>query len=184
KIVGSHAIKAGFYAQRSRKDQTVFARTDADINFDNNVNNPLNTGHPYANALLGVYNSYTQANAFPKGLYRYWNVEGYVQDNWKVTRRLTLDYGLRVSWYEPQYDRLLQTGSFNPPAYDPARASRLYVPVCIIANPCRSGGGAANPRAMDPALLAAGVRPDARNTLPSNFIAAFVPGTGDLANGI
>jgi hypothetical protein len=184
KIVGSHAIKAGFYAQRSRKDQTAFARTDSDINFDNNVNNPLNTGHPFANALLGVYNSYTQANAFPKGLYRYWNVEGYIQDNWKVTRRLTLDYGLRISWYEPQYDRLLQTGSFNPSEYDPARASRLYVPVCIIANPCRSGGALANLRAMDPALLAAGVRPDANNTLPSNFIAAFVPGTGDLANGI
>jgi hypothetical protein len=185
KIVGSHAIKAGFYAQRSRKDQTAFARTDSDINFDNNVNNPLNTGHPYANALLGVYNSYTQANAFPKGLYRYWNVEGYIQDNWKVTRRLTLDYGLRISWYEPQYDRLLQTGAFNPSQYDPAKAPRLYVPVCLgNAYPCRSGAAAANLRAMDPALIAAGVKPDATNTQPSNFIAAFVPGTGDLANGI
>ena len=67
KIVGSHSIKAGFYAQRSRKDQTAFARTDGDINFDNNVNNPLNTRHPFSNALLGVYNNYTQANAFPKG---------------------------------------------------------------------------------------------------------------------
>ncbi|HEY6402201.1 MAG TPA: carboxypeptidase regulatory-like domain-containing protein, partial [Blastocatellia bacterium] len=129
KILGSHTIKAGFYAQRSRKDQTAFARTDSDINFDNNINNPLNTGHPFANALLGVYNSYTQANAFPKGLYRYWNVEGYIQDNWKVTRRLTLDYGLRISWYEPQYDRLLQTGASNPSEYAPSQAPRLYAPV-------------------------------------------------------
>jgi carboxypeptidase family protein/TonB-dependent receptor-like protein len=182
KIVGSHTIKAGFYAQRSRKDQTVFARTDAEINFNNNVNNPLNAGHPYANALLGVYNNYTQANAFPKGLYRYWNVEGYIQDNWKATRRLTLDYGLRISWYEPQYDRLLQTGAFNPSQYDPAKAPRLYVPVCVRgASTCATG---ADRRAMDPALLAAGVKPELANTQPSNFIAAFVPGTGDLANGI
>ncbi len=182
KIIGSHTIKAGFYAQRSRKDQTVFARTDGDINFDNNPNHPLNTGHPFANALLGIYNSYTQANAFPKGLYRYWNVEGYIQDNWKVTRRLTLDYGLRVSWYEPQYDRLLQTGAFNPSEYSASRASRLYFPVCLSFN--ATNGACVDRRAMDPALIAARVQPTLANTLPSNFIAAFVPGTGDLANGI
>ena len=99
KVIGAHAIKAGFYAQRSRKDQTVFARTDGDINFNNDSNNPLNTGHPYANALLGIYNSYIQSNNYTKGLYRYWNIEGYVQDNWKLSRKLTLDYGLRISWY-------------------------------------------------------------------------------------
>ena len=182
KIIGSHSIKAGFYAQRSRKDQTAFARTDGDINFNNDINNPLNTGHPYANALLGIYNNYTQANAFPKGLYRYWNIEGYIQDNWKATRRLTLDYGLRISWYEPQYDRLLQTGAFNPTEYDPGKAPRLYAPICINgASTCASG---ANRRAVDPALLVPGFSPTDKNTQPSNFIAAFVPGTGDLANGI
>jgi hypothetical protein len=182
KIVGSHTFKTGIYAQRSRKDQTVFARTDGDINFNNDANNPLNTGHPYANALLGVYNNYSQANNFVNGLYRYWNVEGYLQDNWKATPRLTLDYGVRLSWYQPQYDVRLQTGAFNPSQYDPARAPRLYVPVCLENRyPC-SGGG--DRRAVDPALLVAGFLPTAANTQPSNFIGAYVPDTGDLANGI
>jgi hypothetical protein len=182
KIIGSHSIKAGFYAQRSRKDQTVFARTDGDINFNNDPNHPLNTQHPYSNALLGIYNTYIQANNFPKGLYRYWNIEGYIQDNWKVTRRLTLDYGLRITWAEPQYDRLLQTGAFNPSEYSASRAIRLYFPVCINnASTCASG---ANRRAVDPALLKPGFVPTAANTLPSNFIGAFVLGSGDLANGI
>ncbi|MBO0722273.1 MAG: hypothetical protein J2P41_15715, partial [Blastocatellia bacterium] len=186
KIIRSHTFKAGFYAQRSRKDQTVFARTDGDINFNADPNNPLNTGYPFANALTGVYNSYTQASNFVKGLYRYWNVEGYIQDNWRVTSRLTLDYGLRLSWYQPQYDERLQTGSFNPSQYDPAKAYRLYTPVCVPINayPCRSGASVANLRAIDPALLAAGVTPTLDNTKPSNYIAAFVPGTGDAANGI
>jgi hypothetical protein len=182
KIIGPHTLKAGFYAQRSRKDQTVFARTDGDINFNNDSNNPRNTGHPYANALLGIYNNYTQANNFVKGLYRYWNIEGYLQDNWKVSRRLTLDYGLRISWYEPQYDRLLQTGSFNPTQYDTASAVRLYFPVCI--NNASTCAGGANRRAVDPALLRAGFVPSTGNTLPSNFIGAIVLGSGDLANGI
>src|SRR5215475_659907 len=181
KIIGAHSLKAGFYAQRSRKDQTVFARTDSDINFNNDTNNPLNTGHPFANALLGIYNNYTQANAFPKGLYRYWNVEGYIQDNWKVMRRLTLDYGLRISWYESQYDRLLQTGAFNPSQYSPSKASRLYFPICLSFN---AQGACTNRRAVDPVLLIPGFTPTVANTLPPNFIAAFVPGTGDLANGI
>jgi outer membrane receptor protein involved in Fe transport len=182
KIVGSHSLKAGFYAQRSRKDQTVFARTDSDINFNNNANHPLNTQHPYSNALLGIYNTYIQANNFPKGLYRYWNVEGYLQDNWKATRRLTLDYGLRLTWAEPQYDRLLQTGAFNPTEYSASRAMRLYFPVCINnASTCPSG---ANRRAVDPALLRPGFTPTLANTQPVNFIGAFVIGSGDLANGI
>ena len=182
KIIGTHTIKAGFYAQRSRKDQTSFARTDGDINFNNDTNNPLNTGHPYSNALLGIYNSYQQASNFVKGLYRYWNVEGYVQDNWKFTRRLTLDYGLRVSWYEPQYDRLLQTGAFNPSQFDTARQVRLYNPICI--NGVSTCPGGANRRAVDPSLLVPGFVPTAANTLPSNYIAAIVLGSGDLANGI
>jgi len=182
KIVGSHALKMGFYAQRSRKDQTVFARTDGDINFNNDPNNQFNTGHPYANALLGVYNSYVQASNFPKGLYRYWNIEGYIQDNWKATRRLTLDYGLRISYYEPQYDIRSQTGVFNPTQYDRAKTIRLYSPVCINgASTCASG---ANRRAVDPALLVPGFTPTLANTLPSNFIATLVLGSGDLANGI
>src|SRR5262249_46313779 len=166
KIVGAHSFKAGFYAQRSRKDQTVFARTDGDINFNNDTNNSLNTQHPYSNALLGVYNSYIQANNFVKGLYRYWNVEGYVQDNWKVTRKLTLDYGLRISWYQPQYDLRLQMGSFNPTQYDRSKTARLYFPACLSFD--TRDGSCTNRVAVDPALLAAGVKLDANNTKNSN----------------
>ena len=182
KIIGTHTMKAGFYAQRSRKDQTSFARTDGVINFNNDINHPLNTGHPYSNALLGVYNSYVQANNFVKGLYRYWNVEGYLQDNWKATRRLTLDYGVRLTWAEPQYDRLLQTGAFNPSEYSASRAVRLYNPVCI--NNASTCAGGANRRAVDPALLRPGFVPTLQNTQPSNFIGAIVLGSGDIANGI
>ena len=81
-----------------------------------------------------------------------------------------IDYGLRLSWYEPQYDRLLQTGAFNPqydrsklPGFRP-HMPQLQRPECApIAGwwirPCSSP-----------------VSYRRTNTLPSNFIAAFVPG--------
>lgn len=185
KIVGSHTLKAGIYVQRSRKDQTVFARTDGDINFSSDANNPNNTGHPYANALLGIYNSYIQADKSPKGLYRYTNAEWYVQDNWKVNRKLTLDYGLRMSWYQPQYEARNQAGSFSPVYFNPAKAPRLYFPVCIDNKyPCRTSENASSLRAMDPTLIKAGVSPTLTNTKTPNYIATFVAGTGDIANGI
>ena len=104
KVWGTHTLKAGFYFQRSRKDQA--AGDSAAIGFSNNTNNPNNTGHPYANALLGNFDTFRQPNiGVFQGQYRSTNVEWYVQDNWKVNNRLTLDYGMRFSLIYPQYDK-------------------------------------------------------------------------------
>ncbi len=182
KIVGAHTIKMGFYGQRSWKDQTSFGRINGDINFTNDGQNPLTTGYTYANALLGIYDSYTQASDYLNGQYRYWNIEGYVQDNWKVNRRLTLDYGMRVAWYEPQYDKLLQTAVFNPALYDGSKSVRIFAPTCVNnVFPCN---GTTNRRSVDPALLVSGFTPTLANTQPAAFIGAIVPNSGDIANGM
>jgi hypothetical protein len=172
KVWNSHLIKTGVFLQRSRLNRHAGENTGSTISFTSNANNPLNTGHPFANALLGIYNSYQQANNSPRAYYRYTNLEGYIQDNWKVTPRLSLDYGLRIAWYQPQYERRRQTGFFNPELYDFARSVRLYEGV-LVGN---------QTRAVDPA--ARPVTPTMANTLPSSFIALIVPGSGDIANGI
>src|SRR5262245_40368877 len=78
KVVGTHTAKAGFYYQRSRKDQA--AGDSATIVFNDNTNNPRNTGHPYANALLGEFDTFRQPNiGVFQGQYRSTNVEWYLQ---------------------------------------------------------------------------------------------------------
>ncbi|HMJ63146.1 MAG TPA: hypothetical protein VK493_15350, partial [Bryobacteraceae bacterium] len=74
------------------------------------------------------YNTFSQASAYINGQYRYSNIEGFVQDTWKVTPRLTLDYGLRVAWYQPQYDSSIQASTFLPNLWSAGNAPQLYLP--------------------------------------------------------
>ena len=165
KVWGKHIIKAGVYLQRSRKNQTSFSDNNGSYNWGDTTNNPYDTGYGYSNMLYGVYQTMDQSSAYINGLYRYWNVEQYVQDTWKLTPRLTLDYGLRASWYQPQYDAGLQASTFVLADWNPAQAPRLYAPALI--NGVRS--------AFDKTT---------NTVLPAYDIGLEVPGSGNPFNGI
>ena len=79
-------------------------------------------GDPFASALLGNFDGFSQSTARPLGEFRYNQLEFYVQDTWKLTPRLTLDYGMRFSWIPPQYDAKNQIGLFDPFSYNPSNA--------------------------------------------------------------
>jgi hypothetical protein len=165
KVWNQHVIKGGIYIQRSRKDQTSFANSSGDINFGDSSSNPFDTGYGWANMALGVYSSYTQASKYATGRYRYTNAEWYVQDTWKVTRRLTLDYGLRFQWIQPQFDAAQQTSTFLPNLYNAANAPRIY----------RPAGSPSNRQAVDPGT---------GQVFDSTYIGKIVNGTGNSLNGI
>lgn len=173
KVWGSHASKAGFYFQHSFKPQSIFASFNGRINFADDANNPFDTGYGYANAALGVFNTYTQASKYALPEWRYKNFEWYVQDNWKPNNRLTLDYGVRFYYLTPQWDTTLQASNFLPDRFEPNAAATLFRPVCLGASPC-SG---ASRRGIDPRLLAAGTMPTAGNTVDGRFIGRLVPGS-------
>ena len=104
---GRHTLKTGFYNTHSYKAQSSgSAAFGHDLNFqqDDVGTNPLDTSFGFANAAIGCFSSYTQASKYVEGSYVYNNTEGYVQDNWKVNSRLTLDYGVRFVHQQPQYD--------------------------------------------------------------------------------
>ena len=178
KVWGPHSAKFGLYFQHSYKPQSIFASFNSQINFIDDVNNPFDTGYGYANAAVGVFNTYTQASKFALPEWRYKNFEWYAQDNWKASSRLSLDYGVRFYYLTPQWDTTLQASNFLPDKFDAAAAAKLFVPVCIGTYPC-SGS---DRRGMDPSLLSGGAIPSPSNTVDPRFIGRLTPGS-DRFNG-
>ena len=134
KVAGRHTIKAGFYNNHSFKAQNTGAGGVANlcfqgyVNFGNDSNNPLDTGFGFANAELGVFTQYLQASKLIEGSMIYNNTEFYLQDNWKVNSRLTLDYGMRFTRQQPQYDQFQQMSNFFPDQWSAANARRPLRP--------------------------------------------------------
>jgi hypothetical protein len=164
KTIGHHTLKTGIFIERTRKDQSAWGNANGDFSFNGQDNEEsLQTGDPFANALLGYYDTFEQSSNRLRGYYRYTNIDWYLQDHWQVTQRLTLDYGVRVPWFQPQYDSHDQTAVFNPADWVASAAPRLYR--------SNDAGGAYDP--ASPATL-----------LPGYLAGTIVPNSGNISNGI
>jgi hypothetical protein len=137
KVWERHTIKAGFYLNHSYKAQNLGAGGGAsfqgNISFANDTANPLDTGFGYANALLGVFTNYQQQSKFVEGSFLYDQVDWYVQDNWKVNSKLTLDF--RLGGNRNIQFRIEAFNAFNTVVYN-ARNTTLQVqsPVNLTAS--------------------------------------------------
>ena len=128
KNFGAHTFKAGFYYDNTWHRNGNGQPFNGTFAFGRNVNNPLDTGYAYSNAALGVFDSYTEASLRPIGRYPIPSPEWFVQDNWKVTRRFTLDFGMRFIVISPEYTENFPAASFSPDAFDASKAPRLIEP--------------------------------------------------------
>ena len=95
KVMGRHTIKTGFYNTHSYKAEQTSNNAFGTINFAQDTANPGDTQFGFSNAATGTFASFQQAKKYVETASIYNNAEAYIQDNWKVNNRLTLDYGLR-----------------------------------------------------------------------------------------
>ena len=167
KVLGKHTIKAGFTFTRSRSYKgNQGSAFSGNFQFGRDVNNPLDAGYGYANAVLGNFQTYTESSARPGADFRAGALEEYVQDSWKVNRRLTLEFGIRLTSWIPWHQRSDIESGFDPKTWNPAKASVLYSPGLSLL----SGRVAVNP------ITGA--------SLPAVYIGAIVPGVGSVLNGM
>ncbi|MFN0112133.1 MAG: carboxypeptidase regulatory-like domain-containing protein [Blastocatellia bacterium] len=155
---GAHTLKAGVYIDHIWRNASNPVTFNGAFDFAQNANNPFNTQHAFANAAAGYFNSYSEATSRPFPYYRVRNVEWFVQDNWKVNRRLVLDYGMRFARITPLVERDDRVSSFILSNFNVTQAARLITPTRV--NNVRVG-----------------IDPVTNVTYPAAFIGALTPGS-------
>jgi hypothetical protein len=125
KSLGKHKIEFGGYFVNAEKNELAYTDLSGDLVFDSTV--PVSTGNAFADMLLGNIASYTQANAQPKYHINYKMFEPYIQDDFHVSKRVTLNLGLRVSLYGTFWERNHLVSNWDPAAYNPSTAAQIDV---------------------------------------------------------
>lgn len=123
KVWRTHTLKTGFFYERIRNAQPASANTQGQFNFANT--NPNTLGNGYADMLVGVLNSYAETSFNRINDIAYNTYEGFLQDSWKVNRKLTLELGVRLTNFGPWEDQL----GFGFAAFDPSKYSPSCTPV-------------------------------------------------------
>ncbi|MEN6533006.1 MAG: TonB-dependent receptor [Bryobacteraceae bacterium] len=91
-----HTIKAGGYFRRAADDQYNAAYSRGSFGFTGTY-----AGHSFADFLLGY--PYSGTRSFPRNLFGFsqHNEGAYVQDDWKITPRITVNVGVRYELNHP-----------------------------------------------------------------------------------
>jgi Carboxypeptidase regulatory-like domain/TonB-dependent Receptor Plug Domain len=128
KVAGNHVIKFGLFADLNENGQEGNWTENPNINFGASNQNPNNSNSGIGNTLLGNYTTVSQSNIFAFGHFHFFQYEGYVQDTWKATPRLTLDLGVRYEFVGPTYTVApFHQFYFEPNSYDPAGAVSINI---------------------------------------------------------
>jgi len=102
KVWKTHTAKFGFYWERTWNSQPGNGNVNGTAVFSNWGSN--SSGNAYADMLIGQASNYQEQNFNVVPAFRYLSTEFYGQDSWKVSRKVTLDLGVRLSHLGPWVD--------------------------------------------------------------------------------
>ena len=142
KTIGNHTLLVGAYFVAAQKNQQNTLYTQGILDFNTGWGG--STGNTFADLLTGNIFKYTQSNQMVLFYDRYKILEPYVQDDWRVTKKFTLNLGLRWSLFGRYQERYNQEYGFSPslwsqadaPSIDPETGALVTDPVTgnVIGN--------------------------------------------------
>lgn len=153
-IKGSHQLKFGYYFEHAARNVSVYSvyNTAGTYFFGSDLGNPVDSGDPFSNALIGSLYGYGQDNLKQINRSRYKQSDFYVQDSWKVSRRLTLELGVRMQRLGALYEAPGQTqGIFQGSSYSASAQGQLLFPGCSTQVAGNASCPAGNKISINPA---------------------------------
>ena len=116
-VKGSHQIKLGASWALYSKQQDLFGDTQGSFKFDGSY-----TGNDFADFLLGYAKTYTELAVQDHGTWNNISPALYIQDNWHINSRLTVNLGLRWDGIPHTYEINNRMSNFYTQLYNPANA--------------------------------------------------------------
>ena len=144
KVIGKHTLQFGVQYVLAQKNETNGALGAATGDVQglltvSNVNGGFyDTGNAFANliynpgntSVLGGANaiqSYTQDSTQLRYYNRYQIGEPFIQDDWRITPRLTVNLGLRLSLFGNYHEKYLHAYNWEPQLFSQTLASQVQV---------------------------------------------------------
>ena len=182
---GAHQLKFGASWAIYKKVQDLFGTTQGSFNFDGTFTTPAGLkskpGNDLADFLLGTAKSYSELAVQDSGKWNNVSWAAYVQDNWRVNRRLTLNLGLRWDGVPHTYEANNRMGNFYPSLYDPAKTA-IMLPDGTVSPLSPGLGTSPNPILAGVQLYLNGIGIPGQNGVPKGLVnnhwAAFGPRLG------
>jgi hypothetical protein len=109
---GKHQYKFGFSYNRYTKNQMLYGDEQGSYGFYAGL-----TGDSFMDLLLGLSSGYSQKLVAPIRHYVNETTSGYVNDNWHITPRISLQLGLRYDAMPHAWERQNLMGNFIPENY-------------------------------------------------------------------
>lgn len=123
---GNHSLRYGGEARTTRIDLDDWNTPNGNFTFTGRY-----TGNAIADLLLG-FPSQTQRLIGPGvSLLKSWQVAAFVQDEWRVTNRLSFNYGLRYEYQAPSWEDNDAWGAFVPALGRPVQVETEGLPKSI-----------------------------------------------------
>ena len=130
-IKGQHSFNMGFEYRQSRNTTSICEGCPARFEFSNRTTSLpgspdfANSGHPFASFLLGIADSATASTGLADRIFRNSSYSGYIQDDYKLTKKLTLNLGLRYDVFIPATEDTNRIAFFDPTIPNPEAGGRL-----------------------------------------------------------
>ncbi|MHB1857550.1 MAG: carboxypeptidase-like regulatory domain-containing protein, partial [Acidobacteriaceae bacterium] len=128
-VKGNHVLQAGALYIFGIKRQNAFSNPMGNFSFSG-----VHTGDPAADYLLGLDATYSQVNQQRRVYGHYRQGEAYVQDDWRVSPRLTLNLGVRWQYFSSDTASGDEVTGFSPTLYNPAQAPVVNVNGSLVIN--------------------------------------------------